>query len=64
MAKKNPPNYFGYKTRQEMAREYNLSPKPFMKKLARAGITLPPGRVSPKDQKRIYETIGYPPKCL
>jgi hypothetical protein len=61
MSKTNAPVHFGYKTRQEIADEYHIGIKPFMKKLAKEKIKLPPGRVSPKYQKRIYEALGYPP---
>jgi hypothetical protein len=61
MSKTNAPVHFGYKTRQEIADEYHLGIKAFMKKLAEKSIKLPPGRVSPRNQKRIYEAFGYPP---
>jgi len=60
MAKTNAPNNGGYKTRQEIALEYKISPNTLKGKLKVAGIELPPGRVSPKDQKRIYEALGSP----
>jgi hypothetical protein len=60
MAKTNPPNYFGYKTRQEIAAEYGISPKTLKKKLGKHDIKLPRGRICLRDQKMIYEALGYP----
>ena len=55
------PYESGFKTRQQMAGEYSLTVKPWIKKVKDAGIHLPKGRISPRWQKRIYEALGYPP---
>jgi len=48
------------KTRLQMAAEYNMLIRSFMRKLSQAGITLPPGRIMPDDQLRIYQALGSP----
>lgn len=50
------------KTRAQISDEYDIHPKTFSRRLVRAGIELPPGNITPKYQKLIYETFGYPPK--
>ena len=49
------------KTRQQMADEYGMSYKVFMRRLKFYGIILPPGIITPKYQIRIYEAFGSPP---
>ena len=49
------------KTRQEMANEYGICVKTFIKKLADAGIVLPERElISLALQKDIYEKLGNP----
>ncbi len=50
-----------FKTRKMVADEYTIHVKTLMRKLERAGIELPPGDISPKDQCRIYDHFGLPP---
>jgi hypothetical protein len=57
------PPTTGYKTRQNIADEYNISTKILKMKLEAKGLELPKGRVSLRWQKRIYETLGYP-RCI
>jgi hypothetical protein len=57
----NSPIFSGYKTRQIIAEEYHMSTKTLLHKLKEKKILLPPGRVNLKDQRWIYETLGYPP---
>jgi hypothetical protein len=49
------------KTRQEMAHEYGICVKTFIKKLADVGIILPERElISLALQKEIYEKLGNP----
>ena len=48
------------KTRQEIANEYGICTKTLKKWLALNNITLGRGLIPPKDQKLIYESLGYP----
>jgi len=48
------------KTRQEIAHLYGICTKTFKKWIERENINLPPGLISPKDQKRIFEKLGIP----
>jgi len=48
------------KTRQEIALLYGICTKTFKKWIEREGIILPPGLISPKDQKKIFEKLGVP----
>ena len=50
------------KTRTQISDEYDINSKTLKRRLVRAGIELPPGNITPKYQKLIYETFGYPPK--
>ena len=52
--------FAGYKTRQQIAFEYEISTKTLKAKLKREGIELPSGRVSLSVQKKIYDALGYP----
>lgn len=52
------------KTRQEIAGEYGVHPKTLLRWLKKAGIELPPGLISPIDQKRIYGKFGWPENVL
>ncbi len=48
------------KTRVEIANEYGIHRKTLARWLIKANIVLPGGLVSPKNQKLIYRTFGYP----
>ncbi len=48
------------KTREEVAAEYQISVRTLYRWLKRAEIRLPPGRIRPKELKRIYEAFGWP----
>lgn len=50
------------KTREEISNEYHIHPKTFKRWLTRAGIKLPSGNITPKYQRLIYDTFGYPPQ--
>jgi hypothetical protein len=52
------------KTRQEICNEYQISYKVLKRKFKFHGIELPPGVITPKYQKIIYETFGSPPKAI
>ena len=48
------------KTRQEVAKEYDISTKTLKKWLTKAQIDLPRGLIQPKDLALIYERFGVP----
>jgi hypothetical protein len=50
-----------FKTRQQIAGEYKITPKTLISGLEKQGILLPPCSLSLKLQKLIYDTLGYPP---
>ena len=52
--------FSGYKTRQQLAAEYEISTKTLRSKLKAKDIDLPSGRVSLAFQKKVYEALGYP----
>ncbi len=54
-------NSISFKTRKQICAELGISPSTLRRKLQRLNIKLPAGDVSPKDQKKIYETFGFPP---
>jgi transposase-like protein len=49
------------KTRQQIATEYGICVKTLKKWLKKHDLTIPAGLVTPRDQTRIYEILGYPP---
>jgi hypothetical protein len=49
-----------FKTKAEIAAEYKISVRALKMKLLEHNIVLPNGKVSPKDQSRIYEALGKP----
>ena len=49
------------KTRQQIAEEFTTYPKTLIRWLKKQGVILPPCALTPKWQKLIYETLGYPP---
>jgi hypothetical protein len=49
-----------FKTRIQVADEYNITTKTLVARLANIGIILPDGSLSPKTQKQIYDALGYP----
>ena len=52
-----------FKTRQEMANEYGICVKTFIKKLAEVGIVLPERElISPTLQELIYEKLENLPR--
>lgn len=51
---------FNSKTRLQMATEYGVDYKTFMRLLKKHDIQLPRGLIYPKSQKNIYEHLGYP----
>lgn len=53
-----------YKSRDEMAQEYGLHRTTFKRKLLKAGIELPRGLISPKNQEIIYAFFGKPTLLL
>lgn len=52
------------KTKAQISNEYDINSKTLRRRLVRAGIELPPGNITPKYQKLIYETFGHPPKKM
>lgn len=53
---------FSGQARQQIADEYKTSPKTLRRWFKKYNIQVPPGNITPKYQKLIYETLGYPPK--
>lgn len=49
-----------HKYKKEIAAEYGLKPRTFHNRLKRYHLIVPRGLVSPRDQKRVYERLGYP----
>ena len=50
-----------FKTRTELASEYGIDRKTFIRILEREGIVLPKGILSPEWVNTVYETLGCPP---
>jgi hypothetical protein len=48
------------KTREQMAAEYDIHVRTFMRKLKRAGIQLSSGLIMSESQLHIYKTLGPP----
>ena len=48
------------KTREQIAREYNISSKTLKKWLDKENIVLPRCLINPKNINKIYETFGIP----
>ena len=51
-----------FKTREEIAAEYNISTKTLRRKLKKEGISFSQGLLSIKEQTIIYQTFGKPSK--
>jgi hypothetical protein len=51
-------------TREEMADKYRICARTLKNRLTDKGITLNKGLISPKDQERIYKTLGFPKDYL
>lgn len=49
------------KTREQVADEYGISERTLRRRLKKENIVLPKGNIMPKDQLRIYESLGPPP---
>jgi hypothetical protein len=47
------------KTRVQIASEYGIDYKTLMRRLKKQEIDLPSGLIYPKNQKKIYESLGY-----
>jgi hypothetical protein len=56
----NEVNQIIFKSRQQMANEYGICPKTFLKVLKKHGIKLGKGLISPKVQILIKNKIGNP----
>jgi len=52
----------GVKTRQQLADEYRVCRKTFVRLIRKKGIKLDRGLVSPRDQQIIYLKLGFPGK--
>ncbi|MEM0992567.1 MAG: hypothetical protein AAF806_26645 [Bacteroidota bacterium] len=52
------------KTRTEIAQEYSISYKTLMRRLKKCAIELPSGLLFSKEQKIVYECLGYPSERL
>jgi hypothetical protein len=50
----------GVKTRQQLADEYGVCRKTFLRLLRKKRVRLEKGLISPKDQMVIYDRLGYP----
>ena len=48
------------KYKKQIAAEYDVHAKTLQSWLAKAGVTIPRGLLSPSKQKVIYERFGYP----
>lgn len=55
---------FKNKSRREMAAEYGVSARTFSRMLEKSNIILPPGFITPKFQKKIYEQFGDPASVM
>ncbi|MBI1227514.1 MAG: hypothetical protein GC192_19940 [Bacteroidetes bacterium] len=53
--------FIGTKTRLQIAEEYQISYPTFWRMIKSNHLELPGGLLSPKWQKIIYDTFGYPP---
>lgn len=53
-------NALRFKTSKQICAELGIHPATLRRRLDSLKIVLPPGDVSPKDQKMIYELYGYP----
>ncbi len=53
-------NLIPFKTRKQLSAELGIHPATLRRRLKALKRQLPPGDVSPKDQKMIYELYGYP----
>jgi len=49
-----------FKTKLMIANEYGIDRKTLYRKLKKFKITIARGLVTPKDQERIYNCLGYP----
>jgi hypothetical protein len=49
------------KTRKEIASEYGIAPHTLKNWFKRDKLEIPSGDISPKFQRLIYETYGFPP---
>ncbi|MFN0175695.1 MAG: hypothetical protein ACKVU0_13675 [Saprospiraceae bacterium] len=49
------------KTRIQIAAEYGIDPHTLKNWIKRDGLDVPPGDLSPKSQRLLYETYGTPP---
>lgn len=50
----------GAKTRKQMADEYGISRKTFIRWRKKKGIVLSSGLITPKEQETIYKAFGKP----
>ena len=57
---KDAPNFQKFRTRQQVAAEYGLSYTTLWRRLKQHGVIVPPGLLSLRWQKKIFETLGYP----
>lgn len=51
------------KTREQIATEYGISRRTLYNWLKKEGIELKRRLIMPKEQKRIYATLGFPPNA-
>jgi hypothetical protein len=52
------------KTKSQMAAEYGITRKTFVKRLKKAGIVIDGKLIYPAEQELIYRTLGRPPFLL
>ncbi|MFO7851925.1 MAG: hypothetical protein R6X28_05635 [Bacteroidales bacterium] len=50
------------KSKQDLATEYGVSLKTFNKWLKKHNIKISRGLITPKDQEKIYDKLGFPKK--
>jgi hypothetical protein len=48
-----------FKTKQEIAKELELSLSTLQRRLSSSGLLIPRGLISPSVQTEIYETLGF-----
>ncbi|MGB0863284.1 MAG: hypothetical protein ACPGXZ_10220 [Saprospiraceae bacterium] len=52
------------KTRKQLALEYGISERTLRRYIKKLNIEIPSGNLTPKNQKIIYENLGYPNNIL
>lgn len=56
----NNNDFLHAKSRQELAKEYNISVRTFSRWLKKNSIIIPKGLVTPVNIRKIYQVLGTP----